>query len=291
MKKLIGIFVLFLTTSAQLFFPLEVGNTWQYEYGHMLSTERDTFSISVIKDTLMPNESLYYELSQPIDKGGLDFRFVRADSNGIYFYDQSSLKDELVYNLFAEIDEPYIIGYYSDYGAAIRVWLTQKDTMMIFGFPSLVYHFELDNLVPFSLNFSHKFGPIFSYTAHHEPYVQSLIGCKIGGVIYGTLVDVKKEEEIPTEFMLYQNYPNPFNPTTTINFTITGVGDENFRPLQTQLIIYDILGREVKTLLNEQLQSGSYEIKFNAEDLPSGIYYYRLTAGEFSDTKKMVLLR
>jgi len=105
------------------------------------------------------------------------------------------------------------------------------------------------------------------------------------------IVDVKEKDETPKEFGLMQNYPNPFNPTTTINFTITGVGDENFRPLQTQLIIYDILGREIKTLLNEQLQSGSYEIKFNAENLPSGIYYYRLTAGDFSETKKMVLLR
>ncbi|MCZ7602623.1 MAG: endonuclease/exonuclease/phosphatase family protein [Melioribacteraceae bacterium] len=105
------------------------------------------------------------------------------------------------------------------------------------------------------------------------------------------ITDVKKKDEIPNKFGLMQNYPNPFNPTTTINFTIPNVGDEYFRPLQTQLTVYDILGREIKTLINKPLQAGSYEIQFEAGNLPSGIYYYRLAVGEFSLTKKMVLLR
>jgi hypothetical protein len=88
-----------------------------------------------------------------------------------------------------------------------------------------------------------------------------------------------------------QNYPNPFNPTTKINFTIPAVGTTNELSLQTKVIVYDILGKEIITLLNEHLQPGNHEIEFNAEDLPSGIYYYRLAVGEFSLTKKMVLLR
>lgn len=96
----------------------------------------------------------------------------------------------------------------------------------------------------------------------------------------------KKKDESPKEFRLMQNYPNPFNPSTSIQFTI---------PVETQhavsLRIFDILGKEIKTLLNKPMQPGEYEIEFNAEDLPSGVYYYRLIIGDFTQTKKMVLLR
>jgi len=108
---------------------------------------------------------------------------------------------------------------------------------------------------------------------------------------FSTLVSVEdKHEELPAKFYLSQNYPNPFNPATKINYTI-GVVDENFRPLQTQLIVYDILGREVKTLVNEVKAPGTYEITFDASRLASGVYLFRLTSGSFNQTKKMVLIR
>jgi photosystem II stability/assembly factor-like uncharacterized protein len=92
------------------------------------------------------------------------------------------------------------------------------------------------------------------------------------------------DEELPTDFVLYQNYPNPFNPTTSIKFTIA-----NLR--FTILKVYNVLGKEVATLVNEELPAGEYEIEFNASTLASGIYFYELSAGKFSETKKMVLLR
>jgi len=99
-----------------------------------------------------------------------------------------------------------------------------------------------------------------------------------------------EEEIIAKEFKLFQNYPNPFNPTTKIKYTI-GVVDENFRPLQTQLIVYDILGREVKTLVNEVKAPGTYEIKFNASQLSTGVYFYKLTYGTKSEIKQMLLTK
>ena len=92
------------------------------------------------------------------------------------------------------------------------------------------------------------------------------------------------EDEIPEEFVLFQNYPNPFNPTTTINFSIH---NSQFSILK----IYNALGKEVKTLLQEELAPGVYELKFNGSDLPSGIYFYRLTSGSFTQTHKMILLK
>jgi hypothetical protein len=97
--------------------------------------------------------------------------------------------------------------------------------------------------------------------------------------------EVKIEADlIPYEFLLYQNYPNPFNPTTKITWQ-SPVGS-----MQT-LKIYDVLGNEVATLVNEEKSAGYYEVAFDGSSLPSGIYFYRLTAGEFVQTKKMMLMK
>lgn len=103
----------------------------------------------------------------------------------------------------------------------------------------------------------------------------------------------KLEDEItPDVFELKQNYPNPFNPTTTIEYTIPEVGGENLHPQQSvKLIVYDILGREVAILVNRHLPPGKYEIKFNASNLSSGVYYYRLSSRTNDQTRKMVLLK
>ncbi len=114
-----------------------------------------------------------------------------------------------------------------------------------------------------------------------------------------TSVKEIKDEEKPTDFVLHQNYPNPFNPTTKIKFTIPSVETPYKASLQqTKLVVYDILGREIKTLLNKPMQPGSYEIEFDGSYLPSGVYFYRiaihsdeLSSGNFSQTRKMVLLK
>jgi photosystem II stability/assembly factor-like uncharacterized protein len=99
---------------------------------------------------------------------------------------------------------------------------------------------------------------------------------------------------IPEYFKLFQNYPNPFNPSTKIKFEIPlsrGVDGEAGRGVSVKIVIYDILGNEITTLVNEQLVPGTYEVEWNAAGNSSGIYYYRLTAGKYSETKKMILLK
>jgi hypothetical protein len=95
-----------------------------------------------------------------------------------------------------------------------------------------------------------------------------------------------------------QNYPNPFNPTTKIKYSIptspinpSPYQGEGQRERLITLKVYDVLGSEIVTIVNEQKSTGSYQIEFNANRLPSGIYFYQLIAENFSDTKKMVLLR
>ena len=102
-------------------------------------------------------------------------------------------------------------------------------------------------------------------------------------------VDITENKKLPNKLTLYQNYPNPFNPTTKIKYSIPSVGIGH--DLSIQLIVYDILGKEVTTLVNETKLPGEYEVEFNAANLPSGVYFYRLRAGSFTSTKKIILLK
>ena len=107
------------------------------------------------------------------------------------------------------------------------------------------------------------------------------IGCYESSVIDGINGQIK---QTPKNFTLFQNYPNPFNPVTIINYSI---------PITSwvQIKIYDALGREIKTLVNEERIAGNYKINFNANGLSNGVYFYRMQAGIFDETKKLILLK
>lgn len=117
-----------------------------------------------------------------------------------------------------------------------------------------------------------------------------------GGTIFKTIdggsTDIKSKNEVtPDSYSLEQNYPNPFNSVTSIKLQVTSY---KF----VKLIVFDMLGREVATLINEKLQPGTYEVTFDAGDLPSGVYFYKLTVADpmvtgqvFTDTKRMVLIK
>ena len=103
------------------------------------------------------------------------------------------------------------------------------------------------------------------------------------------LSDVSEENILPSTIELYQNYPNPFNPTTTISYVVPSV--EIRHALSLQLVVYDALGRKVATLVNKKQAPGKYSVQFNASGLPSGVYFYTLRAGDFVQTRKMILLK
>ena len=108
---------------------------------------------------------------------------------------------------------------------------------------------------------------------------------KILKTITGGLTSVNQSSEnIPIKYSLLQNYPNPFNPVTHLEF---GISDLGFVSLK----VYDVLGNEIKTLVNEIKSPGVYKVEFDGSNLPSGIYFYKINAGEFSEVKKMTLLK
>jgi hypothetical protein len=276
------VFTLLIASSlsfAQSYFPLEVGNRWDYKESSW-GNEVDTISVNVVADTLMPNGQRYFVLDRAMGPG----RFLHVDSNFIYYYDESDSTDTPIYDLNAPLEEWYSIGMYANPLDSPRVQLAHIDTAIIFGVATRILFFDLDWLVPFTLGLSEKFGPIYHYTAHHTPYWTSIIGCKIFDSTFGTLVSVEDQNELISNFHLSQNYPNPFNPTTKIEYSIPT--DNN-----VEIKVFNVLGVEVATLLNEQRQAGTHSIEFKSDALPSGIYFYKINSGKYSEVKKMILLR
>lgn len=121
-----------------------------------------------------------------------------------------------------------------------------------------------------------------SFGIHNPKFIVSLLQesyRQIGGI-----VAVEQEESIPTEYIVYQNYPNPFNPTTNIKFSLP-------RNSYVRLTIYDALGKEVETLVNNELVAGTHTIEWSARDMASGVYFYRIEAENFVKVNKMLLLK
>jgi hypothetical protein len=134
----------------------------------------------------------------------------------------------------------------------------------------------------------------WSVRAVDAAYVGSTFS--IGTFQIGGTTSVETDVELPTEFSLEQNYPNPFNPSTKIRYAVPQ--NVNSEKPNVSLILYDILGNEIATLVNEQKAPGFYEVNLNASSLASGVYFYRIAihsdkiqAGSFVETKKMILMK
>ncbi len=125
---------------------------------------------------------------------------------------------------------------------------------------------------------------IFSLQINSNGYI---FAGTIGGGVYSSInstTDINETEDLPAEFALYQNYPNPFNPETVIRYQL---------PVSSKVTlgIYDIVGKEVRKLVNDEQEAGSHTVKFNAGNLSSGVYICRITAGDFVKTIKMSLVK
>lgn len=125
---------------------------------------------------------------------------------------------------------------------------------------------------------------IFFVTGAYIQHSESIL--YVDNLSFDTLITSVSltSNELPIKFNLAQNYPNPFNPTTNISFTIPS---RSFVTIK----LFDIIGREITTLVSEELRSGNYSRQWNATNIPSGVYFYRLQAGSYIETKKLVLLR
>ena len=107
--------------------------------------------------------------------------------------------------------------------------------------------------------------------------------------VTASVVSVSNDQDIPTSYALGQNYPNPFNPSTKISYSIPI--NNRSETQEVKLTIYDVLGKEIAILVNKEQKAGYYETQFDASNLTSGVYFYRLQVGSFNESKKMILLK
>lgn len=286
MKSLITMLI-FTTTlfarvdTTQNFFPLEVGNLWQYIY--------DDGSLVT-----------YRVQADSTDDDGYKYYYL----DGVLYYKVSPLKDS-VFKVFGHY-YPYLlykfpiiysgqiwIIYSSPYGYeyAYVPWIGYISIFdRIFSGVRILYTADIDTIW--------EPGIQLWYEEHYladgiglvwwgnEVEYKVLIGCVINGDTLGIIfsnVEDEKENNLDG-FELYQNYPNPFNSSTSILFRV-------FKEEFVNLAVYDVLGRRIKILKNELIKPGAYHIKFDASDLPGGTYFYRLTTSKGSITKKMLYLK
>ncbi len=282
------------------FFPLQEGNRWCLASNNPDGVEY--INLKVIRDTLMPNGVIYKYIS------GWYGIFLRKDSSNIYQYFGDSiacidreykfldflLPDSSVWSICRDLgpgegNARGIVSTYYDYTYWTffqkpletklfeDVYIDSTDTLWTPG----------DGSKP--MWFAKGIGPIRIFIFQGGDYW--LQGAIIDGITYGTLVGIDDNKvKHHTEYYLSQNYPNPFNPVTTIKYSIPSVGT-SFMKFIAVLKVYDILGNEIATLVNEEKTAGNYSVNFDGSNLPSGVYIYRLTAGNYSAAKKLILLK
>ncbi len=158
----------------------------------------------------------------------------------------------------------------------IKTVTNNTDTMLIGGMPFVTSSVNTS----YSWYVSGKKFPIFGIS-----YIQSaMFNLKSASYVTNFTTSISQNSQLADSYKLEQNYPNPFNPSTSINFSITKSG-------MTSLKVYDMLGKEVATLMNGNLNAGSYTATFDASSLPSGVYFYKLQTEGFSEIKKMSLVK
>ncbi len=201
------------------------------------------------------------------------------------FYPADSSK---VYNM-VQLDERYVHfnGYDRNFATVTSVLdlQTLEDSTITDGFWAKEIVANINNTIfvkdSIGVNLYNPAGDSIGTLPYFHPYVME-------GFKYNAVGVEENNIYSATNFKLSQNYPNPFNPSTTIEYTIP---QTESGLLDVSLKVYDILGREITSLVNAKQTAGNYTVRFNAENLPSGIYFYTLKAGNFSTTKKMILMK
>jgi len=268
-----------------LYYPLEVGNKWQFK-----RVGGSVWLREVIGDTVLPNGRKYSIIIDP--SGEYPYRFFeRVDSNdfSIYRFEPYDSSEVIIDSLKALIEDTIFCRgrFYS--------LITFYDSLSydtILGVTTFIKYFSAP-IVPtdYQYGLAKGFGLAYlSYTVEDPVWPRSyrvhyyLQYARINGVEYGTLLDVKNEKLQAWSFHLSQNYPNPFNSQTRIEYRIS---NESFVTLR----IFDILGREVETLVQSYQKPGRYVIPYSAERLSSGVYFLLMEAGRYSKTIKMVYMK
>jgi len=281
-------------TTAAKYYPLKVGNTYVFSnYIHMVkcrSLYTGKSRISITAETTMPNGKKYFEFSGGyFDTTFITFwKYQRIDSAtmNVYGYRTSNQTEYLIDSLIGSTNSTFksyrfeIPSGQGIYGGLQSQIILGSQRMVR---PAHVTHSPI--FISYDLIEGIGYGGY--YYCLDDGRSSDLLGCVINGVVYGDTVMTgvtQISSEVPENFLLKQNYPNPFNPTTKINYELRTAGFVSLR-------VYDVMGKEVSELVNENQKAGSYEVIFNGANLPSGIYYYKIETNGFTEVKKMSLVK
>jgi hypothetical protein len=283
------------------YYPLAIGNKWIYNktYAFNPYIEHSIDVTEILGDSIAPNGKYYFHLQD--DLGSVLERIDSSDGKVYQYYESSSLNNNeyVVADLLGEVGdtlESFCIQYPNNESF---IFITGIDSFYEWGPVKLrkSYQQEILPVTSFYIrkySFTQDIGrdyDLLGWPVSSSYILKELKGCIINGVVYGdtTTVGVEDEENpIATTFKLEQNYPNPFNPSTLISFRLPVTSNVTLK-------VYDILGNEIATLVNEEKLTGEYEVEFNAtsgsRNLVSGIYFYQIKAGSFIQTKKMLMIK
>jgi hypothetical protein len=267
---------------------VQPGNRWDFVeswFDGLGNGESETVIYVASSDILLNGK--YYHKVRPYYQ--LFPEYFRVDSAGIWVYSTECSQEWLYYSYSAPVGEEYLIPLVNcDTLESAGIMRKEIDTTGVF-FGKTTRLMSFSFVPPLGDGYWITISPDFGFTGYSSFFYigsiyKSLRGCVINEVVYGTLLSADEDMHIPEKFILNQNYPNPFNPSTTISFGI---------PVRekVQILVYDVLGREVSTLVNEEKPAGEHSVSFDAAGLASGMYYYRIRAGEFSETRKMLLIK
>ena len=277
-------------------YPLEVGNIWVTRD----SWWRPYYRLEIVDSGVVIEGESYYKTKSTYRTihGNLNESFIYhriTDSEYVIWYDSTGLYVNPKVKYYKVDTQP------GDYwqnttiisgSEIIYYFVVDTSYYLVFGTSTKVREiFVTDSSGYENFTFwSEEFGLLEHYVHDFElgNYIY-LWGCVIDGVLYGDTtfltVGVDDIQNVPvTEYKLYQNFPNPFNPSTSISYYLP---ERSY----VKLKVYDLLGKEITVLINEEKEADHYQVNLDASNLPSGVYIYTLQVNGFTDSKKMLLLR
>jgi hypothetical protein len=253
------------------YFPLQIDNQWFF------SSQNDTLHESVI-DTQRIEGNLYYLFEKFRDFSGFLFRIIE---NQVYIFADAS--EYLWYDFNADSGDSWIVPPLAHPYNGGEFTMQNKTDTVVTPLESFTDCYRIHHFIGADAEFVEWFAPGVGIVQRD---VITIAGLRRWILVDRVITSVRTSTGfvIPKSYSLSQNFPNPFNPTTKIEYQIPELSF-------VTLTVYDVLGNEITTLVNEEKSIGSYSVDFNATALPSGIYFYRLQASEFVETKKMILLK
>ncbi len=272
--------------------PLWVGNYWEYISNSSISNR------FIEKDTVINGKQYFKKVDYLNHQGKRFYMWERINFNTLSTYsidlfdinDNGDIYEELLLDSL-ETDERmyefpshrFIYPLWKDMFSSIPydalVW--PPKWYEVFGDTVLTREVSYGEVLQSEI-YADGYGTIIIKEEGNWRYLRGAI---IYGKKYGTIVSVEdKPEHLTKTFHLEQNYPNPFNPTTLIKYQLP-------EEVNVTIKLFNLLGQEIRVLVNSQHEAGYYELSFDGSDLSSGTYIYRITAGDFTDSKKLILLK